>query len=111
MATMLKISAHKRGMPKRKLPPMEGFSEPEEDSGDMVKLPEGMEPLKPGEKREVVMEIEGSDGGMAKITKMNGIPMSGEAEASNDHDEDDSGEPPKDESFMGAAMGPEQEAT
>lgn len=109
MATMIIIPKHKRSMPKRKpLAAMEGFSdEPEESSMNSIMVPKGAEPLKPGEKREVVIEVEGGEEGMAKITKYNGIPMDGSADDKGDEGEGED-EPPKDGSFVGAAMGPEE---
>lgn len=104
---MIKIPAHKRAMPMRKpkVPPMEGFSDEPEESSNNIMPPKGAEPLRPGETKEIVIEVKGGDGGEAMITKWNGIPMDG----SSEQDED---EPPKDESFVGAAMtdAPEEES-
>lgn len=108
MPAMIVIPKHKRAMPKRmpKVPPMEGFSDPEEQ-GEMsdITLPKGAEPIKPGETKEVVIEVKGGDTpGKVTITKYNGIPMDGASEEAGE------GEPPKDESFVGAAMPGEEES-
>lgn len=114
MPAMIKIPAHKRAMPMRKpkVPPMEGFSDEPEEAMNGITLPKGMDPLKPGETKEYVVECKGGEDGKAMITKINGMPMDGSSDGSSDESEGDEDETPKDESFVGAAMPgqPEEES-